>query len=118
MAKKSGKSGAKTSGVKTKAPRAARAVTKSKKQVAAKPTAKTAAKPAARQAVAAKAAAAHTRDCLDDFIDAAALALDLPVEPQWLPAIKANLQVTLRQAALVTEFALPDDAEPAPVFEA
>jgi hypothetical protein len=29
-----------------------------------------------------------------------------------------NLQVTLRHAALVGEFALPDDAEPAPVFEA
>ena len=27
-------------------------------------------------------------------------------------------QVTLRHGALVAEFALPDDAEPAPVFEA
>jgi len=57
-------------------------------------------------------------DPLDDFIDAAAGALNLPVEPAWRPAIKANLQVTLRQAALVSEFALPDDAEPAPVFRA
>ena len=60
----------------------------------------------------------YVRDPLDDFIDAAARALGLPVEPQWLPAIKTNLHVTLRQAALVTDFALPDDAEPAPVFEA
>ena len=58
------------------------------------------------------------RDPLDDFIAAAAAALDLPVEPQWRPAIKANLGVILRQAALVGDFALPDDAEPAPVFEA
>jgi len=58
------------------------------------------------------------RDALDDFIAAAAAALDLPVEPQWRPAIKANLGVILRQAALVADFALPDDAEPAPVFEA
>ena len=58
------------------------------------------------------------RDPLDDFIAAAAAALDLPVEPQWQPAIKANLGVILRQAALVGDFALPDDAEPAPVFEA
>jgi hypothetical protein len=57
-------------------------------------------------------------DTLDDFIDAAARMLDLPLEPEWRAAVKANLQVTLRQAALVSEFALPDDAEPAPVFRA
>jgi len=55
---------------------------------------------------------------LDDFIDAAARTLDLPLESQWRAAVKANLQVTLRQGALVAEFALPDDAEPAPVFRA
>ena len=57
-------------------------------------------------------------DTLDDYIDAAAEALGLPVEPEWKPAIKANLQVTLRLAAMVAEFELPDEAEPAPVFEA
>jgi Protein of unknown function (DUF4089) len=57
-------------------------------------------------------------DPLDDFIDAAARALELPLEPAWRPVVKANLLVTLRQAALVAEFALPDDAEPAPVFRA
>ena len=57
-------------------------------------------------------------DTLDDFIDAAAAALGLPVEPEWKPGIKANLQVTLRVAAMVAEFELPDEAEPAPVFEA
>ncbi len=57
-------------------------------------------------------------DTLDGFIEAAAQALDLPLEPAWQPAIKANLAVTLRQAALVAEFSLPDDAEPAPVFQA
>ena len=55
---------------------------------------------------------------LDQLTDAAASALALPIEPEWRPAIKANLQVTLRLAALVTEFELPDQAEPAPVFEA
>lgn len=55
---------------------------------------------------------------LDDYIDAAAGALVLPVEPTWKPAIKANLQVTLRLAASVAELELPDEAEPAPVFEA
>jgi hypothetical protein len=57
-------------------------------------------------------------DALDEFIDAAAHALGIPVEPQWKPGIKANLQVTLRVAAMVADFELPDEAEPAPVFEA
>ena len=39
-------------------------------------------------------------------------------EPEWLPAVKANLEVTLKHAATVAEFDLPDDAEPAPVFRA
>ncbi|HET7156526.1 MAG TPA: DUF4089 domain-containing protein [Hyphomicrobiaceae bacterium] len=57
-------------------------------------------------------------DDLDALVDAAAATMGLPIEPAWKPAIKANLQVSLRLAALVEEFELPDDAEPAPVFEA
>ena len=57
-------------------------------------------------------------DPLDDLIDAAARALDLPVEPAWKPAVKTNLQVTLRHGAFVAEFELPYEAEPAPVFVA
>jgi 1-carboxybiuret hydrolase subunit AtzG-like len=57
-------------------------------------------------------------DPLDDFIDAAAQALALPIAPEWKPAVKANLAVTLKHAATVAEFPLPDDAEPAPVFKA
>jgi hypothetical protein len=57
-------------------------------------------------------------DPLDDFIEAAARALDLPVDPAWKPSIKANLDVTLKHAALVAEFKLPDDAEPAPIYKA
>jgi hypothetical protein len=57
-------------------------------------------------------------DNLDAFIAAAAKALDLPVDPAWHPAIRFNLDVTLRLAALVADFPLPDDAEPAPVFRA
>jgi Protein of unknown function (DUF4089) len=55
---------------------------------------------------------------LDRYIDAAAEALALPIDPDWKPGIKANLQVTLRLAALVADFELPDEAEPAPTFEA
>lgn len=57
-------------------------------------------------------------DTFDDLIGGLAEALALPLDPAWKPAIKANLQVTLRLAATVAEFELPDEAEPAPVFEA
>jgi hypothetical protein len=57
-------------------------------------------------------------DDLDTFIAAAAASLGLPAEPAWRPAIRFNLDVTLRLAALVTDFPLPDDAEPASVFRA
>lgn len=59
-----------------------------------------------------------TSDPLDSFIDAAARALGLPLEPEWKSAVKANLMVTLGHAALVDEFKLPDEVEPAPVFRA
>jgi len=57
-------------------------------------------------------------DPLDDFIDSAAKALSLPLDPAWKPAVRANLEVSLKLGNLVSEFPLPDDAEPAPVFKA
>ena len=57
-------------------------------------------------------------DHLNDFIDAAAQALGIPVQPEWKPAVRANLEITFRLAAVVGEKELPDDAEPAPVFKA
>ena len=65
-----------------------------------------------------KSGNAPPREPLDAFIEAAARVLALPIEPQWLAAIKANLEVNLRMAAFVAEFALPDETEPAPVFTA
>ena len=59
-----------------------------------------------------------TSDELDHFIAASARALALPVDPAWYPMIRVNLEVIFRLAALVAEFKLPDDAEPAPVFRA
>jgi hypothetical protein len=58
------------------------------------------------------------QDDLTDFIDAAARALDLPIEDAWKPSVRMNLDVSLRLAALVAAFPLPDDAEPGPVFKA
>jgi hypothetical protein len=57
-------------------------------------------------------------DPLDDYIDASARLLDLPLEPAWKPAVRAHLEVTLRLGALVGDVDLPDEAEPAPVFVA
>jgi hypothetical protein len=55
---------------------------------------------------------------LDAYIDAAAQALGIPIEPDWKSEISANLTVTFNLAALVAEKELPDDAEPAPIFKA
>jgi hypothetical protein len=57
-------------------------------------------------------------DPTDDFIEAAAQALEIPLDAAWKPAIRDNLGVTLKLARLVEEFPLPDDFEPAPVYKA
>jgi hypothetical protein len=62
--------------------------------------------------------AAAKDDALDALIEAAAIALALPIAPEWKPAIRANLHVSLQLAASVAQFELPDEIEPAPVFEA
>lgn len=59
-----------------------------------------------------------TRDPLEAYIDMAAQALHLPLDAAWKPAVTTNLKVTLDHGKLVESFALPDDAEPAPVFRA
>ncbi len=57
-------------------------------------------------------------DPLDDYIDAVAKALALPIEDAWRPAVRANLDVSLRLARLVDEFPLPDETESARVYSA
>lgn len=57
-------------------------------------------------------------DELMALINAATAILGLDIDPVWLPAIRANLDVTLGHARTVEAFPLPDDAEPASVFEA
>jgi Protein of unknown function (DUF4089) len=57
-------------------------------------------------------------DSLDDYIDAVSKALMLPIDDAWKPAVRANLDVSLKLARLVDEFALPDEAESASVFAA
>lgn len=55
---------------------------------------------------------------LDAYLDAAAGLLGLTIDPAWREPVLANLRVLKAAAALVEEFPLPDEAEPAPVFGA
>src|SRR4051812_14727263 len=71
------------------------------------------AKPARRGKPAPRAASP-----LDDFILSGASALGLTIDKAWMPAVRSHLEVTLRHGASVAAFALPDEAEPAPVFKA
>jgi hypothetical protein len=57
-------------------------------------------------------------DSLDDYIEAASKILRLPLKEAWKPAVRANLEVSMRLARLVDEFVLSDEAEPASVFTA
>jgi 1-carboxybiuret hydrolase subunit AtzG-like protein len=95
-------------------------VRKAKSRRAAKSTAK---KPRGTNVSAAKSPAEKRdktlkHDTIDAMIAASAQALGLTLDPAWQAGIKSNLQLVLRHAALIDEFPLPDDAEPAPVFHA
>jgi hypothetical protein len=57
-------------------------------------------------------------DPLEAYIDAVGKALKLPIEEAWKPAVRANLDVSLKLAGLVDEFPLPDETEPASIFRA
>ncbi|MBN8872690.1 MAG: DUF4089 domain-containing protein [Rhodospirillales bacterium] len=55
---------------------------------------------------------------LDHLIAAGTETLGLHVQPEWLPAIRLHLGISLRHAATVLGAPLPDEADPAPVFVA
>lgn len=57
-------------------------------------------------------------ETLDALIEANAQLLGLTIDPAWMPQIRESLAVSYRMARFVEAFELPDDAEPAPVFEA
>jgi 1-carboxybiuret hydrolase subunit AtzG-like len=62
--------------------------------------------------------AAKPSDTIETLMAASAEALGLTIDPAWRHSVAFNLALILRHAALVDEFKLPDDAEPAPVFHA
>ena len=57
-------------------------------------------------------------DALNAYIAAAAVALDLDIADDWKPLVRTNLATLLDVGRFVAAFELPDDVEPAPVFEA
>jgi hypothetical protein len=75
-------------------------------------------KASVKSAKKAKPSAPQQRDATDAMVAAAAQAIGLPIDPAWQANVEFNLELILRHAALVDEFTLPDDAEPAPVFRA
>ena len=50
------------------------------------------------------------------YVDAAAAALDIPIEPEHRAAVIENFSRAGAAAALLFGLPLPDDIEPAPVF--
>ena len=54
----------------------------------------------------------------DDFIDVVSAALGLTIDETWKSSVRANLEVSMRMAQLVDEFPLPDEIEPAEIYEA
>ena len=54
----------------------------------------------------------------DRLIDAIAPLLGLDIEDEFRPGVRFHLLNTARVARAVLDFELPDEAEPAPVFEA
>ena len=62
--------------------------------------------------------AAKPTDDIDALLAAGVKAFGLPLDPAWRSGVAFNLGLILRLGALVDEFPLPDDSEPAPVFHA
>src|SRR5689334_11859867 len=80
-----------------KSPAPAKTSAKRNAALAEKPTA--AAPKTVKSAAKAAAKAGGAPSPLDDFIIAAAQTLALPIDPEWLPAVRTNLEVTLRLGA-------------------
>jgi len=58
------------------------------------------------------------RDPVDALIAAQSALLGIPVGRDWVPAVRQSLDVAFIMARRVESVTLPDEAEPAPVFDA
>jgi hypothetical protein len=50
------------------------------------------------------------------YVDAAARLIGLPIDPAHRPGVVLNLERLAQMAALVMDFDLPEETEPAPVY--
>jgi hypothetical protein len=57
-------------------------------------------------------------DELDDWLDANTVLLGITVAAEWRDTVRLHLGITCGMAQRVSEFPLPDEADPAPVFHA
>ena len=57
-----------------------------------------------------------TPEELGAYVDETAKRVGLPIAPEHRPGVIQFTGILLAHAALVMEFSLPDDVEPAPVF--
>jgi hypothetical protein len=57
-------------------------------------------------------------DDFDAWLDANAALLGITVAPEWRNAVRLHLRITRDMAQSVLDFQLPDEADPAPVFQA
>jgi len=54
---------------------------------------------------------------IEAYVDATAQLIGLPLDPAHRPGVVLNLGRIAQMAALVMEFPLPEETEPAPVYE-
>ena len=55
---------------------------------------------------------------VEGWITSGAAILGIPIRAEWRPAIRLHLEITLCHAREVMSFPLPDEAAPAPIFQA
>lgn len=51
------------------------------------------------------------------YLELMSRALDMPIDPAYRDNVKLHLELTARMAGLVASFPLPDELEPAFVFD-
>jgi len=57
------------------------------------------------------------RTALETYVTVTAAAIGLPIPPGSLPLVAENVLRLLAAGALIVEFALPDDLDPASIFQ-
>jgi hypothetical protein len=56
-------------------------------------------------------------DPIDDYLEATAAILSVQIQDPWKPSLRANFSGLLAMAKFVDAHRLPDDAQPANIFE-